>query len=123
MSKKRFGTAIPRLQQDYLNLKKDPVPYIRAAEPNPADMLEWHYVIEGMHATFANRLCKQTKFCLRLPRIVSNLLFPVKVRKILPILVDTIMGHWFLLNSTHSNRHQYLCIRQTVDSKHAVVYA
>lgn len=51
MSKKRFGTAIPRLQQDYLNLKKDPVPYIRAAEPNPADMLEWHYVIEGMHTT------------------------------------------------------------------------
>ncbi|KAG4072791.1 hypothetical protein HA402_009614 [Bradysia odoriphaga] len=47
MSKKRFGTAIPRLQQDYLNLKKDPVPYIRAAEPNPSDMLEWHYVIQG----------------------------------------------------------------------------
>lgn len=47
MSKRRFGTAIPRLQQDYLNLKKDPVPYIRAAEPNPSDMLEWHYVIQG----------------------------------------------------------------------------
>lgn len=58
MSKKRFGTAIPRLQQDYLNLKKDPVPYIRAAEPNPADMLEWHYVIEG---TCTHCGCKQTK--------------------------------------------------------------
>lgn len=54
MSKKRFGTAIPRLQQDYLNLKKDPVPYIRAAEPNPADMLEWHYVIQGTFSYFAN---------------------------------------------------------------------
>lgn len=44
--RKQLGTAIPRLQQDYLNLHRDPVPYIRA-EPLPSDMLEWHYVIEG----------------------------------------------------------------------------
>lgn len=51
MSRKTaFGTAIPRLQQDYINLNKDPVPYIRA-EPLPADMLEWHYVIKGPEDT------------------------------------------------------------------------
>lgn len=43
--RKNMGTAIPRLQQDYLNLNRDPVPYIRA-EPLPDDMLEWHYVIK-----------------------------------------------------------------------------
>lgn len=50
MSTKRFGSAIPRLQQDYLSIHKDPVPYIRA-EPLPADMLEWHYVIMGPENT------------------------------------------------------------------------
>lgn len=49
-NRKAFGTAIPRLQQDYINLNKDPVPYIRA-EPLPADMLEWHYVIKGPEDT------------------------------------------------------------------------
>lgn len=48
--RKSFGTAIPRLQQDYMNLNKGPVPYIRA-EPLPSDMLEWHYVIQGPEDT------------------------------------------------------------------------
>lgn len=38
--------AVLRLQQDYINLNKDPVPYIRA-EPLPENLLEWHYVISG----------------------------------------------------------------------------
>lgn len=38
--------AVLRLQQDYKNLKKDPVPYIHA-EPLPWNILEWHYVIAG----------------------------------------------------------------------------
>lgn len=38
--------AVLRLQQDYINLNKDPVPYIRA-EPVPWNILEWHYVITG----------------------------------------------------------------------------
>lgn len=50
MDKKAFGTAIPRLQKDYMKLNKDPVPYIRA-EPLPSDMLEWHYVIKGPEDT------------------------------------------------------------------------
>lgn len=50
-SKKAFGSAIPRLQQDYLSIHKDPVPYIRA-EPLPSDMLEWHYVIIGKLCLF-----------------------------------------------------------------------
>lgn len=48
--RKSFGTAIPRLQQDYMNLQKGPMPYIKA-EPLPADMLEWHYVIQGPEDT------------------------------------------------------------------------
>lgn len=38
--------AVLRLQQDYKNLKRDPVPYINA-EPLPWNILEWHYVITG----------------------------------------------------------------------------
>jgi len=37
-------TAAHRLRQDYLRLKKDPVPYI-TAEPLPSNILEWHYVV------------------------------------------------------------------------------
>lgn len=33
-------TATARLQQDYIRLKKDPVPYVQA-EPVPSNILEW----------------------------------------------------------------------------------
>ncbi|ELU12627.1 hypothetical protein CAPTEDRAFT_17752 [Capitella teleta] len=47
MSRKRTdNTAYARLRQDYLRLKRDPVPYI-TAEPLPANILEWHYVVRG----------------------------------------------------------------------------
>lgn len=88
MSKKRFGTAIPRLQQDYLNLKKDPVPYIRAAEPNPADMLEWHYVIQGTYVCNVNKL----RFHEQIDRVCKSFRFRFKVQKILLTLADTIMA-------------------------------
>lgn len=39
-------TATSRLKQDYMRLKRDPVPYI-TAEPLPSNILEWHYVIHG----------------------------------------------------------------------------
>lgn len=39
-------TATSRLKQDYMRLKRDPVPYI-TAEPLPSNILEWHYVING----------------------------------------------------------------------------
>lgn len=42
--------AVLRLQQDYINLNKDPVPYI-CAEPLPWNILEWHYVIQGPENT------------------------------------------------------------------------
>lgn len=42
--------AVLRLQQDYINLNKDPVPYINA-EPLPYNILEWHYVIRGPENT------------------------------------------------------------------------
>jgi len=40
------STALSRLRQDYMRLKKDPVPYI-VAEPVPNNILEWHYVVRG----------------------------------------------------------------------------
>lgn len=39
-------TASSRLRQDFLRIKNDPVPYI-SAEPLPANILEWHYVVKG----------------------------------------------------------------------------
>ncbi|GAB6019819.1 hypothetical protein CHUAL_001360 [Chamberlinius hualienensis] len=43
---RRHNSAISRLKQDYLRLKKDPVPYI-TAEPLPSNLLEWHYIVRG----------------------------------------------------------------------------
>jgi len=40
------SSATKRLNQDYLRLKKDPIPYI-TAEPLPSNILEWHYCIKG----------------------------------------------------------------------------
>lgn len=47
MSKRMNTTAASRLRNDYLRIKKDPVPYVVGAEPLPANILEWHYVIKG----------------------------------------------------------------------------
>lgn len=43
---KHGNSATSRLKQDYLRLKKDPVPYVEA-EPLPSNILEWHYVVHG----------------------------------------------------------------------------
>lgn len=40
------SSAVSRLRQDYMRLRRDPVPYI-VAEPLPSNILEWHYVITG----------------------------------------------------------------------------
>jgi len=45
-NKRCNSTALSRLRQDYLRLKKDPVPYI-VAEPMPNNILEWHYLVRG----------------------------------------------------------------------------
>lgn len=39
-------TATQRLKQDYMRLKRDPVPYV-TAEPLHNNVLEWHYVVTG----------------------------------------------------------------------------
>ncbi|NXH49273.1 UB2J2 enzyme, partial [Dicaeum eximium] len=49
-SKRAPTTATQRLKQDYLRIKKDPVPYI-CAEPLPSNILEWHYVVRGPELT------------------------------------------------------------------------
>ncbi|XP_006903955.1 ubiquitin-conjugating enzyme E2 J2 [Pteropus alecto] len=49
-TKRAPTTATQRLKQDYLRIKKDPVPYIRA-EPLPSNILEWHYVVRGPEMT------------------------------------------------------------------------
>jgi ubiquitin-conjugating enzyme E2 J2 len=41
MSTRKTNSATARLKQDYLRLKKDPVPYV-VAEPLPANILEWY---------------------------------------------------------------------------------
>lgn len=45
-NKKSNTTAVARLKQDYIRIKKDPVPYI-VAEPLHANILQWHYVVKG----------------------------------------------------------------------------
>ena len=50
MSNGKSITATSRLQQDYVRLKKDPVPYI-VAEPLPNNICEWHYVVLGPENT------------------------------------------------------------------------
>lgn len=70
MTNQKSNTSNSRLKQDYIRLKKDPVPYISGkkkmiqflfqiahierckifvwtAEPLPSNILEWHYVIRG----------------------------------------------------------------------------
>ncbi|ENN80907.1 ubiquitin-conjugating enzyme E2 J2 [Dendroctonus ponderosae] len=42
--------ATSRLRQDYLRLKRDPIPYV-IAEPLGSDILEWHYVVTGPENT------------------------------------------------------------------------
>jgi len=37
---RKTNSATARLKQDYLRLKKDPVPYV-LAEPVPSNILEW----------------------------------------------------------------------------------
>lgn len=50
-SNKRVSTtATNRLKQDYLRIRKDPVPYVTAA-PLPSNILEWHYVVRGPEKT------------------------------------------------------------------------
>lgn len=44
------NSATSRLKQDYLRLKRDPVPYV-VAEPVPSNILEWHYVVRGPENT------------------------------------------------------------------------
>ncbi|CAM4733038.1 unnamed protein product [Leuciscus chuanchicus] len=45
-NRKTPSTATHRLKQDYLRIRKDPVPYI-CAEPLPSNILEWHFVVRG----------------------------------------------------------------------------
>nr|QBH73231.1 ubiquitin-conjugating enzyme E2 j2 [Nicoletia phytophila] len=47
---RKTNSATARLKQDYLRLKKDPVPYV-VAEPLPSNILEWHYVVTGPEGT------------------------------------------------------------------------
>lgn len=45
-SKRANASASTRLRQDYLRIKKDPVPYIIGAEPLPSNILEWYAAID-----------------------------------------------------------------------------
>ncbi|XP_063983572.1 ubiquitin-conjugating enzyme E2 J2 [Diachasmimorpha longicaudata] len=47
---RKTNSAVQRLKQDYMRLKRDPVPYV-IAEPNPSNILEWHYCVKGPENT------------------------------------------------------------------------
>nr|CAD7572872.1 unnamed protein product [Timema californicum] len=49
MGTRKVNSVTARLKQDYLRLKKDPVPYV-VAEPVPSNILE-HYVVKGPENT------------------------------------------------------------------------
>uniref|UniRef100_A0A8C1XAC5 Ubiquitin-conjugating enzyme E2 J2 n=1 Tax=Cyprinus carpio TaxID=7962 RepID=A0A8C1XAC5_CYPCA len=49
-NRKMSTTATRRLKQDYLRIRKEPVPYI-CAEPLPSDILEWHFIVRGPEKT------------------------------------------------------------------------
>lgn len=44
--RRQMPTALSRMKQDYMRLKRDPLPYI-TAEPLPNNILEWHYCVKG----------------------------------------------------------------------------
>jgi len=46
VSKRANTTASARLRQDYMRIKKDPVPYVIGAEPLPSNILEWWETLE-----------------------------------------------------------------------------
>jgi len=84
----RNNNASTRLQQDYLNLKQNPVPYI-IAEPLPANILEWRYVIDGPEDTpyfggvYHGKLIFPPKYPFKPPAILMitpNGKFPVNQR-------------------------------------------
>jgi ubiquitin-protein ligase len=49
MSKRVHTTASARLKQDYLRIKKDPVPYVTAS-PLPTNILEWYVYWTPMYS-------------------------------------------------------------------------
>ncbi len=58
-------TASSRLKQDYLRIKKDPVPYVTAA-PLPTNILEWYdfhsftfdHFLKFRYRIFIDKICK-----------------------------------------------------------------
>ncbi|GIY96848.1 ubiquitin-conjugating enzyme E2 J2 [Caerostris extrusa] len=44
------GIATRRLQQDYLGIMKDPMPYVKA-HPLSSNILEWHFAVIGPENT------------------------------------------------------------------------
>ncbi|CAB3991438.1 ubiquitin-conjugating enzyme E2 J2-like [Paramuricea clavata] len=75
MSKRVHTTASSRLKQDYLRIRKDPVPYVTAA-PLPTNILEWHYCVTGPEKTpyeggyYHGKLVFPKEFPFRPPKIL-----------------------------------------------------
>uniref|UniRef100_A0A1B6C965 Ubiquitin-conjugating enzyme E2 J2 n=1 Tax=Clastoptera arizonana TaxID=38151 RepID=A0A1B6C965_9HEMI len=77
MSNRKPICATSRLKQDYLRLKKDPVPYV-VAEPVPSNLLEWYYVVRGPENSpyeggmYLGRLVFPREFPFKPPSIFMN---------------------------------------------------
>lgn len=57
-NKRAPTTATQRLKQDYLRIKKDPVPYI-CAEPLPSNILEWYKILfSSLHQTHCEHIMR-----------------------------------------------------------------
>lgn len=67
-------TATARLKQDYMRIRKDPVPYVTAV-PLPSNILEWHYVVKGPsetpyeHGVYHGKLVFPREFPFKPPSI------------------------------------------------------
>ncbi|XP_031575465.1 ubiquitin-conjugating enzyme E2 J2-like [Actinia tenebrosa] len=91
--KRIHTTASARLKQDYLRIRRDPVPYITAC-PLHSNILEWHYVVRGPENTpydggfYHGKLVFPKDFPFKPPRIfmiTPNGRFKVNTRLCLSI--------------------------------------
>lgn len=100
MTTRKTNSATARLKQDYLRLKKDPVPYV-VAEPVPANILEW--CVPYFVATCA-RILQRNKVTDVL--LVSGIMLS-RDQRIHLMKEDCIMGNLCSHESFHSSHLAY----------------
>lgn len=110
MLRNKISSATKRLNQDYLRLKADPVPYI-VAEPLPANWLEWWTSFR----LFLIRIFVWSSFLLIFCN-VSGIMFYEDLNKALS-RVAFITANWRFLEIFLSDHLQYTWLLRTVGLK------